>query len=368
MFGKLGKTGSVRKTIEYNEEKVLQQKAVYLHAKNFILDTHELTYNDKYNRLHDRITLNERAEKRVAHMFLTFHPKDEIPNNTMVQLADRFMQAAGFGDQPYLVYRHFDSVHPHLHVVSTLVLPNGKMIDTSPRLLRELKILTQGMERELNLKPNVVNIGDEQIKLNASWTQQVAYGQQSLKSAIGSVLNAIIDQYKYTSIDELNAILAEYNVKADRGHEGTRMYQNRGLVYAALDKNGKQVSRGLWASSFESKPTLPYLEDKFSLNQSLRESQRSRITTAIKWTFAGKAPDWTGFREAMEREGINIVVEKTKDKQTPGIYFIDHRGKSVFSGESLGPEFNLKAIRERCASEQQLQESESQRNRLKIHL
>jgi len=367
MLGKIGATCSLRKTLEYNEEKVIQQKAICLHAENFLKDADELTYKDKYNRLYDRVTLNERAEKKVAHIFLTFHPRDEISNNTMVQLAQRYMMTAGFGDHPYLIYRHLDTGNPHLHAVSTFVTPNRKMIKTPPRILQELKTLTQGMETELGLRPNIVKT-DGEIKLQANWTQQVVYGQRSLKGAISNVLDAIIDHYKYTSIDELNAILSEYNVMADRGYEGTRMFQNKGLVYVALDKKGMQVSRGLWASTFDAKPTLPYLENKFSLNQSLRESQRARITTAIKWTFVGKPPDWTGFRETMEREGINIVVDKTKDKQTPGIYFIDHRGKSVFSGESLGPEFNLKAIRERCAPEQQLQESESQRNRLKIHL
>jgi len=42
MLGKIGATCSLRKTLEYNEEKVIQQKAICLHAENFLKDADEL--------------------------------------------------------------------------------------------------------------------------------------------------------------------------------------------------------------------------------------------------------------------------------------------------------------------------------------
>jgi len=368
MLGKLRVTGSLRGTIEYNEEKVMQQKAVYLHAENFLKDTHELTFEDKYNRLHDRVTLNERAEKKVAHIFLTFHPDEEISNNTMVQLSQRYMQAAGFDNQPYLVYRHFDSGNPHLHVVSTKVLPNGKMIKIPTRQMRELQVLTLKMASESGLRPDKVKTQNEKIRFQATRTQQVVYGQPSLKNAISSVLHTIIDHYKYHSMEGLNAILSEYNVKADPGREGTRMHLNRGLVYAVLDENGRQVSRGIRASAFDFKPTLPYLEKRFELNRTLRERNHLRMETAIEWTLMTKKPDWAGFRQAMAREGINVVVQEDREGKPGNIFFIDHREKTVFSGHDLGGAFSLQAIQERCAQEQKVQEEESQRHHLKLHL
>jgi|GEM_PF-4905301 len=110
----------------YNEEKVSQQKAAYLHAENFLKDSHELTFEDKFNRLHDRVTLNETAHLKVAHIFLTFHPRDEISNDAMVQMARRYVKTAGFEDQPYLGYRHQNAGNPHLHILSTHILPDRR--------------------------------------------------------------------------------------------------------------------------------------------------------------------------------------------------------------------------------------------------
>jgi hypothetical protein len=76
------------------------------------------------------------------------------------------------------------------------------------------------------------------------------------KRAITTVLDEVINQYKYTSLPELNAILKLYNVMADRGKEDTSMYQKRGLVYTALDDNGNKIGTPIKASAFYSKPTM----------------------------------------------------------------------------------------------------------------
>jgi len=38
------------------------------------------------------------------------------------------MDKIGFGNQPYLVYQHFDAGHPHIHVVTTNIQRDGHRI------------------------------------------------------------------------------------------------------------------------------------------------------------------------------------------------------------------------------------------------
>ncbi len=40
------------------------------------------------------------------------------------------MSKIGFGDQPYLVYQHFDARHPHIHIVTTNIKSDGSRIKT----------------------------------------------------------------------------------------------------------------------------------------------------------------------------------------------------------------------------------------------
>ena len=87
------------------------------------------------------------------------------------------------------------------------------------------------------------------------------------------------------------------------------------------------------------------------MNKTLLQQQRERVTTAVDWALAGTAPDWPGFNLAMEMEGISIVLQKPDKDGEDGIFFVDHRDRSVFS--DLGPKYGLQAIRDRCAPEQE---------------
>jgi uncharacterized protein YijF (DUF1287 family) len=40
------------------------------------------------------------------------------------------MEKIGFGEQPYLIYKHEDAGHPHIHIVSTTIKADGSRINT----------------------------------------------------------------------------------------------------------------------------------------------------------------------------------------------------------------------------------------------
>jgi hypothetical protein len=118
--------------------------------------------------------------------------------------------------------------------------------------------------------------------------QKVQYGKAPTKRAITNVLDTVIDQFWYTSLAELNAVLKLYNVMTDRGKEDSKMYQKKELVYTALDNNGNKIGTPVKASDFYSKPTLKNLEEKFVRNESLRQEHKPKVMTAIKWVLVKK--------------------------------------------------------------------------------
>jgi hypothetical protein len=61
---------------------------------------------------------------------------------------------------------------------------------------------------------------------------------------------------------ELNAVLRPYNIVADRGKEGSRIYDNNGLVYRVLDEQGNKIGTPIKASDIYNKPTMKFLEQK----------------------------------------------------------------------------------------------------------
>jgi len=371
MFAKIGMTKSIRNTLRYHEEKIKNEKAELLSSNNFIKDSHQLNGSDKLDRFVQRISLNERVEKKVLHISLGFNKSEEISNEQMQVLARHYMTEMGFEKQPYLVYRHYDAAHPHCHIVSTNIRSDGRKINLATADFWKSRQITRNLEKQYNLSSYERISPEHPERYKVTQAQRVLHGQVGLKRAISDVLNTVVDHYSYTNLQELNAILHVYNVKANAGAENSYMHQHKGLVYHAIDERGRKVGKSIKASDFLLKPTLAKLEEKFVLNTSLRETHPLRVTGAINWTFAGTPPDWQGFVRDMEREGIDVVLLADKKGGPKDIFFVDHDRKAVFEGARLGPSYLLQALRERCSPERSREEQEleeTQRQRLRLGL
>jgi hypothetical protein len=89
-------------------------------------------------------------------------------------------------------------------------------------------------------------------------------------------LNKILNEYKYSSLAQLNAVLKQYNVLADRGSDNSKTFLAKGLVYRIFDEQGKPIGIPIKASDFYFKPTLKFLEEKFKSNQIRKTIDKTR--------------------------------------------------------------------------------------------
>ncbi|MFZ0595806.1 MAG: relaxase, partial [Flavobacterium sp.] len=179
--------------------------------------------------------------------------------------------------------------------------------------------------------------------------QKIRYGDSDTKKAISGVLNYVIPNYKFTTIGELNAVLNLYNISAERGLEGSKMYQHKGLIYQILDEQKKPVGVPIKASSFYLKPTLKNLELRFEANKKMRLPHMKRIKNCIDFAFLkNKSISLEKLDKILSSEGINMVMRKNSEGLLYGITYIDHTSKCIFNGRTLGSSYAAKAIQERC--------------------
>ena len=357
---------SLLNSIGYNEKKIVEGKAKRIGAENFLKEYDQLRKEDIIERFKQRYTLNERVRQPGVHISINFGKVERIEDHKMARIADRFMTGIGFEDQPYVVYRHNDAGHTHLHIVATNIRSDGRLLKMERKEFFGAHALSKRLEMEFNLERNVRTAPEAQRQFAVDRAQKVIYGEPGLKHAISDVLNTVVDHYKYASLEEFNAILKQYNVIADRGGQDSHLHRKGGLLYQALDDNGKRLGVPIKASLFLLKPTLKNLENRFRQNQAQREIPRERLHTAIEWALAGRAPDWKQFTESLEKEGIAIVTDR-KDGKERG-FFVDHAGKSAFEGSELGKGYDLESLRNRCKSEEQLMEEQLQKQHLTLHI
>ena len=348
MVARINTSKSISKALNYNEQKVLLGKAELLSASGFIKDADKLNFYDKIAHFERHISLNERATTNTLHLSLNFDPSDKLTNEKMKDIAETYMDKIGFGNQPYLIYRHQDAGHPHLHIVSTNIEKDGKRIS-----MHNLgKDLSEKARKSIEIDFNLVKASDKNIRLDTRLlpvnAQKVNYGKSETKQAISIVLAAITNSYKYTSLSQLNAVLKLYNVKADRGSEDSRMYKKKGLTFRVLDEAGRPIGTPIKASVFYMKPTLPYLEKMFIQNETLKSTHLKKVQTSICWILKSPPSGMEAFIKALEKEQISTVLWKGKAGDVYGITYIDHKTKCVFNGSELGKEYSAKVIMEKC--------------------
>jgi hypothetical protein len=94
-------------------------------------------------------SLNSRVSKSVCHISLDFsiQDKDKLSNQLMGQIAQEYMKRMGITNTQYIVARHFDKEHPHVHIVFNRVDNTEKTISDSNDRFRSEKICKELTEK-----------------------------------------------------------------------------------------------------------------------------------------------------------------------------------------------------------------------------
>jgi hypothetical protein len=347
MVAKITSPGSVSKALNYNEKKVQKGVATCLYAGNFLKDASALNFGEKLHRFKALNELNTRAKTNTLHISLNFDPSESLPRERLVQIAATYLAKIGFGDQPYLVYEHKDAGHPHIHIVTTTIQENGRRINTynigknqSQKARKEIEVAF-GLVRAGGMK-TAQKEGDDLLA-----TQKIRYGKTDTKRAITNVLHNVLHSYHYTSLPELNAVLKLYNLNADAGAEGSRIHQNRGLLYRILDERGQAIGVPIKASGISFKPTLPYLEERFKKGEGAREPFKQKLKTAIDFQLYQKSKDLEEFVHRLQGEKVTVTLRKNAQEVVYGLTYIDHLTKAVFNGSDLGKGYSTTGIQKR---------------------
>jgi hypothetical protein len=347
------KTGhSIHRILKYNENKVKEGVAECIGEGNYPMDVGDMDLNMKLNRLLKQVDLNTNVKRNSVHVSLNFDPSEtNLEKDRLMEIADTYMQKIGFGEQPYLVYQHHDAGHPHIHIVSIKVRSDGGRIDMQNIGKNQSEKARKQIEKDFGLVAADEPKRMQGFELKPIDVKKVEYGKVHSKRAITNVLEAVLEKYRFTSLPELNAVLRQYNVLAERGDEKSRVYQNKGLFYRILDEYGKPIGVPIKASLFYNKPTLNFLEERFRVNEVERNPYKAKIKNVIDKAFIGKATTLEHLIKVLEKQGIHVALRKNGEGQVYGITYVDHQTKCVFNGSALGKQYSAKAIQERCLQE-----------------
>ena len=343
MVARIAITRSTAKVLTYNEEKVSQGKAQFIHAGNFLEDKTDLNYAGKLRRFQQLNELNARSQAKMLHATLNFQPGEHPSNEQLSAIADRYMNGLGMSEQPYLVYRHEDANHPHIHIVSSLIRPDGSRIRDSYIGTRLSEPTRKAIEKEFHLQPakqqskSPVPTPDQVQKINPE-------SETPVSQSIDRIVSMVNRHYNFTNRHEFNAILRGYNLISETGSPGSKTHRHQGIYYTALDDHGNKISPPVMASQLSSRPTSTKLNEKFQQSRSARTDGLVSVRQRLDWILDQHPLTLRAVVSQLQRDGIEVVTPPANGRNPHGQIYVDHRTQIAISSEALGPAYTAAGI------------------------
>ncbi len=320
---------SINGALSYNEQKVKSGKADLILASGFSCNVSDLNFQQKLSRFK---VLNERSYKKTnsMHISLNFPQGEILTNEIMQEIAVNYMSRIGFSEQPFLVYEHTDTSHPHIHIVTTPIKSNGHSINIHNLVQRKSEPARKAIELEYQLIQAETRKRPQNLPISPANFTPAEYGKSETKQAISNIVREVTSTYKYTSLAELNAIFRHYNIVADPGAAGSTLQRKGGLLYSIVDKDGYKIGVPIKASAIYTGPTLKYIESKIGKNIIKKALSQKYVSRTVNYAL-NRSHTFDQFTSFLQSRNIRLFAERDAQENIRDIRFVDHSNRSVFN-------------------------------------
>ncbi|MGJ1313345.1 conjugal transfer protein MobB [Sphingobacterium multivorum] len=337
MIAKIGRSGNLYGALAYNQLKVEHENGQIL-CTNKMIETANGQYSvaQLAQSFAPYLIANQNTEKHTLHISLNSDPKDVVSDDKFKEMAEQYMREMGYGEQPFVVFKHTDIDRSHIHIVSVCVDEKGKKISDKFEKMRSMKVC-----RELEKQHGLIPATEKEHHQNDKIFRPVDYKAGDIKSQIASVVRNLPTYYKYQTLGEYNALLSLFNITTEKIEGELHGKPQQGLLYFPLNEHGERAGNPFKASLFGKNAGLVALELHFEKckinlkNHPSKKTIQSAITIALQTT-----NNESDFKKQLSGQGINVVVRRNDTGRIYGMTFIDHNSKTVWNGSRLSKELS----------------------------
>ena len=331
MIAKISATENLGGALGYNFKKVQHNEASVL-CVNELREGFDGTYRiDKVLRdMQALIPEKCRTKKTVFHCSLNPHPDEKVSDEQLTQIAKEYMEALGYGKQPYIVFKHNDIAREHIHIVSIRVDSRGQKINDRFEKRRS-KQITDALERKFGLIPSS-KVTDKAMKE----TPKIDTTRGNIKEQVASTLRMVLKHYKFCSLGELNAILSRYHLAVEEVKTEFRGKKYDGLVYVPTDEKGNKAGTPIHASDIGRGVGYTAVQNRMQKSKQNVKPLIPTVRNKVLKTMRTSPNTEKELRQRLEEQGLRVVIRKNESGRIYGITFIDDEQGVALNGSRLG--------------------------------
>lgn len=343
MVAKISIGSSLYGALSYNGEKMNKEQGRVLGANKIILPADgQIDIARMVENFNAFMPKTGKTKKPVLHISLNPHPDDRLTEQQYEILAREYLEKLGFGEQPFIIYKHEDIDRHHIHIVTVNVNEQGKRLNQDFLFRRSKKITTE-LEEKYNLHKA------QREKITPDMPIKKVDPSGDIKRQVANTVKMVGMRYKFQTLGEYNAVLSLYNIRCEQTDGRVNGREYHGLVYFATDDEGKVIANPFKASRLGKFASRTAIDSRF-------EKAKDKIDIApTKRKVADCLARSTGkddFTAKLKDCGIDIVFRYTDEGRIYGVTFINHNAMTVLNGSRLGKQFSANALNERFNNQQ----------------
>ena len=331
MIAKISATENLGGALGYNFKKVEKEEASILLAQG-LYQNKEGTYTmaEVFADMEALIPEKCRTKKMMFHCSLNPHPDEKLSDETLMQIAKEYMEALGYGKQPYIMFKHSDIAREHIHIVSLRVDSRGRKINDKFEKRRSKKI-TDALEKRFGLIPSS-KVADKAVEE----TPKIDTTQGNIKEQVANVARMVLKHYRFCSLGELNAILSKYNLAVEEVKTEFRGKKYDGLVYVPTDDKGGKISTPINASDIGHGVGYTAVQNRIQKSKQTVKPLIPTVRNKVLQTMRTSPNTEKELRQRLEEQGLRVVIRKNDNGRIYGITFIDDEQGVALNGSRLG--------------------------------
>lgn len=343
MVAKISIGSSLYGALSYNGEKMNKEQGRVLGANKIILPADgQIDIARMVENFNAFMPKTGKTKKPVLHISLNPHPDDKLTEQQYEILAREYLEKLGFGEQPYIIYKHMDIDRHHIHIVTVNVNEQGKRLNQDFLFRRSKKITTE-MEEKYNLHKA------QREKITPDMPIKKVDPSGDIKRQVANTVKMVGMRYKFQTMGEYNAVLSLYNIRCEQTDGKVNGREYHGLVYFATDDKGKVIANPFKASRLGKFASRTAVEGRFERAKDKIDvaPTRNRVADVLE-----RATDKEDFASKLKDRDIDVVFRYTDEGRIYGVTFIDHNAMTVLNGSRLGKQFSANALNERFNNSQ----------------
>ena len=331
MIAKISATENLGGALGYNFKKVEKGEASVLLVQGLYQNKEErYTMAEVFADMQALIPEKCRTKKTVFHCSLNPHPDEKLSDETLSQIAKEYMEALGYGKQPYIVFKHNDITREHIHIVSLRVDSRGQKINDKFEKQRSKKI-TDALERKFGLIPSS-KVTDKAMKE----TPKIDTNKGNIKEQVASVVRMVLGHYRFCSLGELNAILSAYNLAAKEVKTEFRGKKYDGLVYVPTDGKGNKAGTPIHASDIGRGVGYTAVQNRMQKSKLAVKPLVPAIRGKVLQTMHTSPRTEEALRQRLKEQGLRVVIRRNESGRMYSVTFIDDKEGIALNGSRLG--------------------------------